>query len=181
MVLIHFLYLSLLLPFPTHSTAELNLELSRPLKVSPTLIKLEQAKAYLQKVLPSYTWESSSKTPSAFSTPLSSPKKTPQRAFPPRTDRRYEASALGKASTARALSFHKVSLHTTQIVIVMETEACPLRPSVTVLLSAMTACLNMKSGPRIDGKYNTSIFLYVLCCLQQSLLSLKIELFFCSF
>uniref|UniRef100_A0A3Q2QXD0 Vacuolar protein sorting 13 homolog B n=1 Tax=Fundulus heteroclitus TaxID=8078 RepID=A0A3Q2QXD0_FUNHE len=130
--------------------AELHLELSRPLKISPTLVKLEQTKAYLQKVLPHYTWESSSKTPSAFSTPHSSPKKKPHRAFPSRVDPHHEASGQGKASRARALSFHKVSLHTAQIVVVMETEACPMRPSVTASVSAMTACLTMKSGPRID-------------------------------
>ncbi|MEQ2312487.1 hypothetical protein AMECASPLE_031532 [Ameca splendens] len=129
------------------------MEMSRPLKVSPTLGKLEQAKAYLQKVLPNYTWESYSKTPSAFSTPHSSPKKTPHRAFPPHLDPHHEAPALGKASRTRALSFHKVSLHTAQIVVVMETEACPMRPSITVSVSAMIACLTMRSGPRIDGAF----------------------------
>ncbi|XP_027872491.1 vacuolar protein sorting-associated protein 13B isoform X1 [Xiphophorus couchianus] len=130
--------------------AELNVELCRPLKISPTLMKMEQAKAYLQKVLPNYTWESSSKTPSAFSTPHSSPKKSEQRAFPPRLDPHHEASALGRASPATSLTFHKVSLHTAQIVVVMETEACPMKPSVTVSVSAMTSCLTMKTGPRID-------------------------------
>ncbi|MEQ2230735.1 hypothetical protein ILYODFUR_032384 [Ilyodon furcidens] len=101
------------------------MEMSRPLKISPTLGKLEQAKAYLQKVLPNYTWES----------------------YNPH----HEAPALGKASRTRALSFHKVSLHTAQIVVVMETEACPMRPSITVSVSAMIACLTMRSGPRIDA------------------------------
>uniref|UniRef100_A0A3Q2QZ54 Vacuolar protein sorting 13 homolog B n=1 Tax=Fundulus heteroclitus TaxID=8078 RepID=A0A3Q2QZ54_FUNHE len=139
--------------------AELHLELSRPLKISPTLVKLEQTKAYLQKVLPHYTWESSSKTPSAFSTPHSSPKKKPHRAFPSRVDPHHEASGQGKASRARALSFHKVSLHTAQIVVVMETEACPMRPSVTASVSAMTACLTMKSGPRIDDPVESASLL----------------------
>lgn len=141
------------------STAEVNLELSRPLKVNPTLIKLEQAKAYLQKVLPNYMWESSSKTASAFSSPHSSPKKTPHRAFPSRLDPQHESSSPGKASKARNLSFHKVSLLTKQIVVVMETDDTPMRPSVSVSVSAMTACLVMKLGPRIDGKENTLLFL----------------------
>ncbi|XP_073341098.1 intermembrane lipid transfer protein VPS13B-like isoform X3 [Pagrus major] len=132
--------------------AELNVELSRPLKMNPTLAKLEQAKAYLKKVLPNHTWDTSSKPPSASSTPQSSPMKTLPRAGLSRSDTHHQASALGKASSIRALalSFHKVSLHTAQIVVVMETEAHPVRPSVTVTVSAMTGSLNMKSGPRIE-------------------------------
>lgn len=148
------------------SIAELNVELSRPLKINPTLAKLEQAKAYLNKILPNHTWDTSSKPPSASSTPHSSPAKTLPRAFPSRSDPHHQA--LGKVSGAkalwapgtpgaRALSFHKVSLHTAQIVVVMETEAHPMRPSVTVTVSAMTGSLNRKSGPRIEGEWKTNI------------------------
>uniref|UniRef100_A0A3Q1EP45 Vacuolar protein sorting 13 homolog B n=1 Tax=Acanthochromis polyacanthus TaxID=80966 RepID=A0A3Q1EP45_9TELE len=132
--------------------AELNIELSRPLKINPTLAKLEQAKAYLKKVLPNQTWDPASKPPSASSTPHSSPAKTLHRGFSPRSDPHHQASPLDQTSSARAmaLSFHKVSLHTAQIVVVMETEAHPMKPSMTVSVSAMTGNLNMKSGPRIE-------------------------------
>ncbi|XP_071061898.1 LOW QUALITY PROTEIN: intermembrane lipid transfer protein VPS13B [Pseudochaenichthys georgianus] len=127
--------------------AELNVELARPLKINPTLAKLEQAKAYLMKVLPNHTWGTSSNPPSASPSPYSSPAKPLPRPPPAHS----EASALGKDSVrALALSFHKVSLHTAQIVVVMETEAHPMRPSVTAAVSAMTGSLNMKSGPRIE-------------------------------
>ncbi|KAM3873112.1 intermembrane lipid transfer protein VPS13B [Diretmus argenteus] len=128
--------------------AELNVELSRPLKINPTLAKLEQAKAYLRKVLPNHTWDASSKPASTSSTPHSSPTKMPPRTSPSH----HQASALGKASSLRALalSFHRVSLSTAQMVVVMETEAHPMRPSMTVSVSAMTGSLNMKPGPRIE-------------------------------
>lgn len=130
------------------------MELSRPLKISPTLAKLEQAKAYQNKILPNYTWDSSSKPPSASSTPHSSPAKTLHRAFPPRADKQHQASALGKASSvgALALTFHKVSLRTAQILVVMETDTHPMRPSMTVSVSAMAGSLNMKPGSRIEGE-----------------------------
>ncbi|XP_029927475.1 vacuolar protein sorting-associated protein 13B isoform X3 [Myripristis murdjan] len=132
--------------------AELNVELSRPLKISPTLAKLEQAKTYLRKVLPNQMWDSSSKPPSTCATPHSSPTKTPPRTGPPRADTHHQGSALSKASSLRALamSFHKVSLHTAQIVVFMETESHPVKPSVTVSVSTMTGCLNMKPGPRME-------------------------------
>lgn len=146
--------MSLILFFLALSTAELNIELSRPLKVSPTLAKVEQAKAYLKKVLPNHTWYTSNKPASTSSTPHSSPAKTLARPFPPRLDPHQHSTTVGKTSSTRSLtlSFHKVSLHTAQIVVVMETEAHPMRPSVTVSVSAMTGSLNMKSGPRIEGK-----------------------------
>uniref|UniRef100_A0A4W6EZE5 Vacuolar protein sorting 13 homolog B n=1 Tax=Lates calcarifer TaxID=8187 RepID=A0A4W6EZE5_LATCA len=126
--------------------AELNVELSRPLKISPTVAKLEQAKAYLKKVLPNHMWDTSSKPLSATSTPHSSPMKTLPRPSLSYSDPHHQASALGKTSSIRALAlmFHKVSLNTAQIVVVMETEAHPMRPSVTVSVSAMTGSLNMK-------------------------------------
>lgn len=136
------------------SVAELNVDFFRPLKISPTLAKLEQAKAYLQKVLPASTGDSSSKPPSASSSPQASPKKTPHRVFPPRSDPHHEASAQSAGSSVRALalSFHKISLHTAQIVVVMETETHPLRPNITVSLSGLTGSLIMKSGPKVEGK-----------------------------
>uniref|UniRef100_A0A665TE46 Vacuolar protein sorting 13 homolog B n=1 Tax=Echeneis naucrates TaxID=173247 RepID=A0A665TE46_ECHNA len=132
--------------------AELNMELSRPLKISPTLAKLEQAKAYLKKVLPDHMWDTSTKPPSASSTPHSSPNKTKPRSTLTHSDPQHQASAFVRSSSFRALalSFHKVSLHTAQIVVIMETEAHPKKPSVTVSLSAMTGSVNMKSGPRIE-------------------------------
>ncbi|XP_077430988.1 intermembrane lipid transfer protein VPS13B isoform X2 [Vanacampus margaritifer] len=120
--------------------AELNLQFSRPLKINPTLVKLEQAKAYLKKILPNHTWN----TP----TPHSSPAKMPTGAFSPP----HHSQGLTKASSidALALSFHKVSLNTTQIVVVMETEAHPMRPSVTVSVSSLMGSLNLKAGPSIE-------------------------------
>ncbi|XP_035019480.2 vacuolar protein sorting-associated protein 13B-like [Hippoglossus stenolepis] len=132
--------------------AELNVELSRPLKINPTLAKLEQAKAYLKKVLPNHVWDTSSHQQSASSTPHSSPTRMLPRLPLSHSDPHHQASALGKTSNIRslALTFHKVSIHTAQIVIVMETESHPKRPSVTVSVSAMTGSLNIKSGPRIE-------------------------------
>ncbi|XP_035483199.2 vacuolar protein sorting-associated protein 13B-like isoform X12 [Scophthalmus maximus] len=144
--------------------AELNVELSRPLKINPTLAKLEQAKAYLSKVLPNHVWDSSGKPPSAPATPHSSPTRTLPRPALPRSDAQHRASAPGKANSVRALAltFHKVSLRTAQMVVVMETEAHPMRPSVTVSVSAMTGSLHVKPGPRIEDAVQSSSVLLEL-------------------
>lgn len=143
--------------------AELNVELCRPLKINPTLAKLEQAKAYLEKVLPNHSWDtasqpkSTSSTSSSSSTPQHSPSKAFSRVGTPRLDPHHhhqQASAAGKAAGFKAvpLPFHKVSLQTAQMVVVLETEAHPVKPSVTFLVSAMTGSLNVKSGPRKEGQ-----------------------------
>lgn len=130
------------------------MELSRPLKINPTLAKLEQAKAYLRKVLPNYTWDTSSRPPSTSTTPHSSPTKAFPRASVSHPDPHLQASAVGKAGSikALALTFHKVSLQTAQIVVVMEAEVHPVRPSVTLIVSAMAGSVNVKAGSRIEGE-----------------------------
>ncbi|XP_011603591.2 vacuolar protein sorting-associated protein 13B isoform X2 [Takifugu rubripes] len=131
---------------------ELNVEVSRPLKINPTLAKLEQIKAYLKKVFPNHAEDCSSKPPSVSSTPLSSPTKAFPRASLCRTDPHGQASSLDKSGSLGALplTFHRVSLQTAQIVMVMETGAHPFRPSVTLALSSMMANLNVKSGLRAE-------------------------------
>ncbi|XP_077454297.1 intermembrane lipid transfer protein VPS13B isoform X2 [Stigmatopora argus] len=120
--------------------AELNLQFSRPLKITPTLVKLEQTKAYLKKILPNHTWNTV--------TPQSSPLKLPSRAFSPP----HQFQGLTKVSSmdSLALTFHKVSVQTTQVVVVLETEAHPMRPSVTVSVSSLMGSLNLKLGPSIE-------------------------------
>uniref|UniRef100_H2TTT5 Vacuolar protein sorting 13 homolog B n=1 Tax=Takifugu rubripes TaxID=31033 RepID=H2TTT5_TAKRU len=115
---------------------ELNVEVSRPLKINPTLAKLEQIKAYLKKVFPNHAEDCSSKPPSVSSTPLSSPTKAFPRASLCRTDPHGQASSLDKSGSLGALplTFHRVSLQTAQIVMVMETGAHPFRPSVTLFV-----------------------------------------------
>ncbi|KAL0963316.1 hypothetical protein UPYG_G00304530 [Umbra pygmaea] len=118
--------------------AELNVELSRPLKVNPNLAKLEQAKAYLRKVLPAHQWDP---TPSR---PPSAP----------------QTSTLDSLRTLAP--FHKVSLRTSQMVVVMEMEAHPGRPSVTWMVSGMTGSVNMQTGPKQEDPVQTASLLLEL-------------------
>ncbi|KAK7930669.1 hypothetical protein WMY93_007064 [Mugilogobius chulae] len=139
--------------------AELNIELSRPLKINPTLAKLEQAKSYLKKIYPKHTWDTSTAKSSASScSPHISPSKT--RTSTPRSDTRYQAP-VGTFG-ALGITLSKISLHTGQIVMVMETEAHPKKPSVILSVSAMKGCLNIKTGPRNeDSVQSASVLLEV--------------------
>ncbi|XP_028837760.1 vacuolar protein sorting-associated protein 13B isoform X2 [Denticeps clupeoides] len=118
--------------------AELSVELSRPLKVNPTLAKLEQAKAFLSKIFPDDLGRASSPPPAS-----------PRRPCPPRTS--VHPTTRPWTPLQAFTPFHKVSLHTAQIVVVMETEAHPARPSLTASVSGMTGSLSVRHGPKPSG------------------------------
>ncbi|XP_076118320.1 intermembrane lipid transfer protein VPS13B-like [Alosa pseudoharengus] len=127
--------------------AELNVELSRPLKINPTLAKLEQAKAFLRKVFPEAGDRlDPGRAPSAQSSPSKSA--SPRASAPASPSRSW-----GHAGPLRALQpFHKVSLRTVQMVVAMETDAHPSRPSLTVSVSGMKGSLAMRHGPKLTGQ-----------------------------
>ncbi|KAJ8290951.1 hypothetical protein GJAV_G00019570 [Gymnothorax javanicus] len=55
--------------------------------------------------------------------------------------------------------FHKVSLSTAQIVVVLETETPPARASVTVSVSGLTGSLSMRAGPKLADPVQAASFL----------------------
>uniref|UniRef100_A0A3P9JC91 Vacuolar protein sorting 13 homolog B n=1 Tax=Oryzias latipes TaxID=8090 RepID=A0A3P9JC91_ORYLA len=143
--------------------AELTGQLSRPLKVSLTLTKLEQTKAYLKKLLSVQKWDTAAKSASAASSSHSSPTKTPQ-AFIPRSDPLHQGSSLALTSSIKTLarSVHTVSVHTTQMVVTMETEGHALKPSLTVSLSALKGSLQVKTAPRTEDTVQSASLLLKL-------------------
>ncbi|XP_036393864.1 vacuolar protein sorting-associated protein 13B-like isoform X1 [Megalops cyprinoides] len=143
--------------------AELNVELSRPLKANPTLAKLEQAKAFLARVFP----EAEGEAARAPATPQCSPGKAAASRTPPRPESAPQTPAYqratGRAGTLAALApFHRVSLRTAQMVVVLETEAHPARPSLTVSVSGMTGSLSMRTGPKVADPVQAASFLLEL-------------------
>ncbi|KAJ8288378.1 hypothetical protein COCON_G00010370 [Conger conger] len=144
--------------------AELNVELSRPLKVNPTLAKLEQTKVFLSKIFP----EAESEADPASSTPQSSPSRGTSPWTPPHTESSAQVSTSQRAPgwgnnpLAALAPFHKVSLRTAQIVVVLETEAHPARPSLTVSVSGLTGSLVMRAGPKLADPVQAASFLLEL-------------------
>ncbi|KAG9283570.1 vacuolar protein sorting-associated protein 13B [Astyanax mexicanus] len=128
--------------------AELKIALCRPLKMSPTVAKLEQAKSLWMKIFPesSQTPETSSRTPQPSPLKMHTPphsakqsnKTTVSPSFP---------SQLADALQTLAV-FHKISLQTVQMVVVMETESHPARPSLTLSVSSVMGTLTTKSGQK---------------------------------
>ncbi|XP_027028317.2 vacuolar protein sorting-associated protein 13B isoform X2 [Tachysurus fulvidraco] len=115
--------------------AELKVELCRPLKVNPTPTKLEQIK----------TW---SKIFSDGFNVLGTTTCFPEASH---STKMVDASGVSPSLSNRIANvlqtfgpFHKVSLQTVQMIVMMEMEH-PLRPTLTFSVSSMTAILSTKS------------------------------------
>ncbi|XP_051575064.1 intermembrane lipid transfer protein VPS13B-like isoform X3 [Myxocyprinus asiaticus] len=109
------------------SGPELRVDISRPLRVSPTLAKIEQAKSFWRRIFP---------------------EGDPQ----PRTPAGSTHCHDGHAPLQTVLPFHKIALRTVQMVVAMEMESHTMRPSLTLSVSGMTGALTLKNAMKpADG------------------------------
>ncbi|XP_060756090.1 intermembrane lipid transfer protein VPS13B-like isoform X4 [Neoarius graeffei] len=117
--------------------AELKVELCRPLKVNPTPTKLEQVKKW-RKIFPDGidVLGTSSCVPEAS-----------------RSTKLGDSNGVSPSVSSHITNilqvfgpFHKVSLQTVQMIVMMEIESHSLRPTLTFSVSGMTALLSTKSG-----------------------------------
>lgn len=152
-------------------TADLKVELCRPLKMNPTPTKLEQVKTWRKIFLDDINVLGPS---SCF----------PQKSHSTKLGDSNAISPLVYSHIVNILqifsSFHKVSLKTVQTMIMMEIEHT-LRPSLTFSVSSMTAILSTKSGQQPIGQCITYTIIYfylpfslsfaLLLCLSYSLLT----------
>ncbi|XP_066547149.1 intermembrane lipid transfer protein VPS13B isoform X2 [Amia ocellicauda] len=144
--------------------AELSVELSRPLKASPTLAKLEQMKTFLKKIIPKSDCASIKHAQPSESSPSQEPrppKTSPHKEGSPKTPESQAVLSQGSSLTSLML-FHKVSLRTAQIVAVLETEPHPSRPSLTLSVSGLTGNLTIRTGPKLSEMIQSALVLVKL-------------------
>lgn len=108
---------------------ELKVDISRPLRVSPTLAKIEQAKDFWKRIFPEREMD---RSPSGSTQCCDgdAPLQTPE-------------LLLGSLQTV--VPFHKISLRTVQMAAALEMESHAARPSLTLSVSGATAALTLKS------------------------------------
>ncbi|XP_076844429.1 intermembrane lipid transfer protein VPS13B [Brachyhypopomus gauderio] len=140
--------LSLVIRDFLNGPAELKVALCRPLKVNPTLAKVDQAKSFWRKIFP----ESSHICGASPWAPQTSPRKT---SSPPHSSKPSSPTATSPSLPARVADalqvlapFHKISLQAVEMVVVMEIESHPARPSLTLSVSSVTGSLSMKTGQK---------------------------------
>nr|XP_014343547.1 PREDICTED: vacuolar protein sorting-associated protein 13B [Latimeria chalumnae] len=145
--------------------AEINLELLRPLKVNLSLLKLDQITHFLKKIFPANDFETS--TPNSAS---SDAFHGSDEIITSASSTRHEVGLTGHTSIAcntadhedlwRTISmFQKLSIHTAQIVVTMETVPHPCRPCLLASLSSLSGSLHIKAGPKHAGTVQSASFI----------------------
>lgn len=141
--------------------ADINLDISKPLKANLSFTKLDQITHFLKKIR------------SAHGNETSAPSDTVR----PKDELPASKCYRGKLSKSkvhgngarkvpfrenmwRAVScFQKISVHTTQIVVAMETVPHPNKPCLLASLSTLSGSLNVKAAQKVPGVILGSSFL----------------------
>uniref|UniRef100_A0A4W3GSR1 Vacuolar protein sorting 13 homolog B n=1 Tax=Callorhinchus milii TaxID=7868 RepID=A0A4W3GSR1_CALMI len=157
-------FISLQLKDFLNGPAEIHLDFSRPWKANLSLVKLDQVTHFLKRILPRYGSEIPAKAavpPETFP----SEEKTPASGCGTRAEsgsQGYTSFAerlMGHGSVWKTLSFfQKFSVHTAQIVVIMETVPHPNSPCLLASLTSLKGSLYTKAGPKSTGMIQGATF-----------------------
>uniref|UniRef100_A0A670KB47 Vacuolar protein sorting 13 homolog B n=1 Tax=Podarcis muralis TaxID=64176 RepID=A0A670KB47_PODMU len=144
--------------------AEINVDISKPLKANLSFVKLDQIKQFLKKIRSKSDDETQEENASATdSLPKKDETLTSQCYKSQISDSEDHGDGGQKASQENlwmGISFcQKVSIHTTQIVISMETRPDPRKPCLLTSLSNLSGNLSVKASSKSKGIINGSSFM----------------------
>ncbi|KAM6089237.1 intermembrane lipid transfer protein VPS13B isoform 6-T7 [Chlamydotis macqueenii] len=145
--------------------ADINVDISKPLKANFSFVRLDQINQFLKKILS--TSDDEPRKEAVPSTGIISDEKVTSISKHPSTKDLLPAvhtNAGQKASIRENLwqslsCFQKISIHTVQMVVSMETIPHPSKPCLLVSLSNLSGSLNIKSGYKTAGIHGSSFVL----------------------
>ncbi|XP_059346108.1 intermembrane lipid transfer protein VPS13B [Ammospiza nelsoni] len=145
--------------------ADINVDISKPLKANLSFARLDQINEFLKKIIT--TNEDVPRKEAASSAGIIPDEDITLISRHPSTKDFLPAahtSTVQKASMQenlwQALScFQKVSIHTVQMVVLMETIPHPSKPCLLVSFSNLSGSLNIKSGHKTSGIHGSSLVL----------------------
>lgn len=143
---------------PILPTADINVDISKPLKANFSFSRLDQINQFLKKIVT--TNEDVPRKEAASSAGIIPDEDATLISRHPSTKDILPAvptNAVQKASMQenlwQALScFQKISIHTVQMVALMETIPHPSKPCLLVSFSNLSGSLNIRSGHKTAGK-----------------------------
>ncbi|XP_068017257.1 intermembrane lipid transfer protein VPS13B isoform X4 [Melanerpes formicivorus] len=145
--------------------ADINVDVSKPLKASLSFVKLDQINHFLKKIITRNEDEPRKEAaPSAGVIPEEGISSLPKHSSAMDLLPVAHTSAAQKASVQESLwqalsCFQKISIHTVQMVVSMETIPHPSKPSLLVSLSNLSGSLNIKGGHKTAGIHGSSFVL----------------------
>ncbi|XP_074056674.1 intermembrane lipid transfer protein VPS13B isoform X7 [Macrotis lagotis] len=136
--------------------ADINLDISKPLKANLSFVKLDQINHFLKKIKNANETESSTETSALSDTILNKDELLAKCSRGKLHVPIGHADGVQKVPVQenmwRAIScFQKISIHTAQIVVSMETVPHPKKPCLLASLSSLSGSLNVKAGQRTPG------------------------------
>uniref|UniRef100_A0A8C3RDG3 Vacuolar protein sorting 13 homolog B n=1 Tax=Cyanoderma ruficeps TaxID=181631 RepID=A0A8C3RDG3_9PASS len=145
--------------------ADINVDISKPLKANLSFARLDQINQFLKKIIT--TNEDVPRKEAASSAGMVLDEDDTLISRQPSTKDflpTVHTSAVQKASMQenlwQALScFQKISIHTVQMVVLMETIPHPSKPCLLVSFSNLSGSLNIKSGHKTAGIHGSSLVL----------------------
>uniref|UniRef100_A0A8C3TGB2 Vacuolar protein sorting 13 homolog B n=1 Tax=Chelydra serpentina TaxID=8475 RepID=A0A8C3TGB2_CHESE len=144
--------------------ADINVSLSKPLKANLSFVKLDQINHFLKKIIRMNDYETSKEAASsADSIPIkddiSAPKCSSRKDSPPAVSANGEKMTSIQENLWRVVScFQKISIHTAQMVVSMETMPHLNKPCLLASLSTLSGSLNVKAGHKTTGVIHGSSF-----------------------
>ncbi|XP_061851653.1 intermembrane lipid transfer protein VPS13B isoform X1 [Colius striatus] len=145
--------------------ADINVDISKPLKANLSFVRLDQINQFLKKVITTNDEEPGKETaPSAGIIPEENvillTKHPCTKDFLTAVHTNITQKTSVQESLWQALScFQKISIHTVQMVVSMETIPHPSKPCLLVSLSNLSGSLNIKSGHKMAGIHGSSFVL----------------------
>ncbi|XP_018767965.2 intermembrane lipid transfer protein VPS13B isoform X3 [Serinus canaria] len=145
--------------------ADINVDISKPLKANLSFARLDQINQFLKKIITTNedvprkeAASSGGITPDEDITLISRHPSTKD--FLPAAHTSTVQKASVQENLWQALScFQKISIHTVQMVVLMETIPHPSKPCLLVSFSNLSGSLNIKSGHKTAGIHGSSLVL----------------------
>ncbi|KAM9198438.1 intermembrane lipid transfer protein VPS13B [Dugong dugon] len=145
--------------------ADINLDISRPLKANLSFTKLDQINHFLKKIKNAHSFAHNKETSALSDTMLNKDELLATRCYRGKMSK-HEVHGDGvqkipvQENMWRAVSgFQKISVHTTQIVVSMETVPHPSKPCLLASLSTLSGSLSVKAAQKLPGLILGSSFL----------------------
>ncbi|XP_021242342.1 vacuolar protein sorting-associated protein 13B isoform X5 [Numida meleagris] len=145
--------------------ADINVDVSKPLKANLSFVKLDQLKQFLKKIMTTNDDEPGKEaSPSTGTHPdeavASGTKHSSIKGSLPAVHTSASQNVSLQENLWQALScFQKISIHTVQMVVSMETIPHPSKPCLLASLSNLSGSLNIKGGHKTAGIHGSSFVL----------------------
>ncbi|XP_010224543.1 PREDICTED: vacuolar protein sorting-associated protein 13B, partial [Tinamus guttatus] len=150
--------------------ADINVDISKPLKANLSFVKLDQINQFLNKIVnTNEPNKEAAKSAATATNKDATAKHSSTRDLLPAVNANSAQNVSVQENWWRALScFQKISIHTVQMVVSMETIPHPRKPCLLFSLSSLTGSLNIKSGHKATGIHGSSLVLDIKDFLLQT-------------